>query len=196
MSSALENLTPPFPGDTVTVFGAYLAGRGFLDPLPVFFMTAAGNITTNILLYYLGLRQGRAFLKKHKRLFHADLLPRIALFYRKWGVWTIFLGRFLVGLRSIVPIFAGVSRLSARKFIFPITAGVVVQHAFLVWLGFTLGNKWEYIKTVLQNINLTLGFVALAIVVLIVFWFLRVRKSRILREIRKKLRKNNLSEKE
>ena len=183
--SALENMIPPFPGDTITVFGAYLAGRGFLDPVLVFGSTAAGNIATNLFLYYVGIRRGRDFIRKHKRLFHEDLLPRIALFYRKWGAGAILFSRFLVGLRSVVPLFAGVSRLSPRKFILPILGGIVVQHALLVYLGYTVGQKWEFIKSVLKNINLSLALVALAVAILIFFWFRRVRKSRLERAMRR-----------
>ena len=176
---------PPFPGDTITVFGAYLAGRGFLDPVIVFSATVAGNIATNLFLYYIGIHRGRAFIRKHKRLFHEDLLPRIALFYRKWGVGTIIFSRFLVAFRSIVPLFAGVSRLRPRKFILPIICAILIQHALLVYLGYMLGQKWEFIKAVLRDINLGLGLLALALAVLIFFWFRSVRKARLKRAMRK-----------
>jgi len=176
---------PPFPGDTITVFGAYLAGRGFLDPVMVFCATAAGNIATNLFLYYIGIHRGREFIRKHKRLFHEDLLPRMTLFYRKWGVGTIIFSRFLVGFRSIVPLFAGISKLRPRKFILPIIGAIIIQHTLLVFLGYTLGQNWEYIKAVLRNINLGLGLFALALAVLIFFWFRSVRKARLKRSMRK-----------
>jgi len=184
-------MLPPFPGDTITVFGAYLAGRGFLDPVLVFTSTAAGNFATNLFLYYVGIRRGRKFIRKHKRLFHEDLLPRVALFYRKWGVAAIVFGRFLVGLRSIVPLFAGVSRLRPRKFILPMVCGILIQHALMVYLGYTVGQKWEFIKSVLRDINLGLALVALAVAVLIFLWFRRVRKSRLERVMRKNSRNDS-----
>ena len=180
-------MIPPFPGDTITVFGAYLAGRGFLDTGMVFGSTAMGNIATNLLLYYIGIHRGREFIRKHKRLFHEDLLPRIALFYRKWGVGTIIFSRFLVGLRPIVPLFAGVSRLRPRKFILPIICGITLQHALMVYLGYKLGQKWEHIKSVLEKLNLGLGLVALAVAILIFLWFRSVRKSRLKRAMRRDL---------
>ncbi|MBW7996692.1 MAG: DedA family protein [Candidatus Glassbacteria bacterium] len=177
-TSALENIFPPFPGDTITVFGAYLAGRGMLAPLPVFLFTAAGNLGSNILLYYIGISRGREFIIRHKRLFHHDLLARVALFYRKWGQLAIFFSRFLVGLRSVVPLFAGVSRFKARKFIVPVACSIVVQHGLLVWLGYSLGRRWEFIKSLLREVNLGLGLAAAAVVVGIFFWFRSVRRHR------------------
>lgn len=184
-TSAVENIFPPFPGDTITVFGAYLAGMGFISPGPVFLCTAAGNLASNILLYYIGLTRGREFIQRHKRLFHQDLLARLALFYRKWGQAAIFGSRFLVGLRSVVPLFAGVSRFRPRKFILPITCSILVQHALLVWLGYTVGKRWEYIKSLLQEINLGLGVVAVVVVVAIFFWFRGVKRHRAQRQERR-----------
>jgi membrane protein DedA with SNARE-associated domain len=184
-TSALENIFPPFPGDTITVFGAYLAGRGVLAPLPVFLFTAAGNLMSNILLYYIGLSRGRGFITRHKRLFHQDTLARLALFYRRWGQLAIFGSRFLVGLRSVVPLFAGVSRFKPSKFIIPVAVSILVQHSLLVWLGYTVGQRWEYIKSLLREVNLGLGVVTVLVVIGLVVWFRAVRRHRARRLKRK-----------
>lgn len=177
-ASALENIFPPFPGDTITVFGAYLAGRGLIAPLPVFLFTAAGNLASNILLYYIGLNRGRAFVVRHKWLFHRDTLARLTLFYRRWGQLAIFGSRFLVGLRSVVPLFAGVSRFKPSRFIFPVAVSITLQHLLLVWLGYTLGQRWEYIRALLGEVNLGLGVVTAIVVVALIFWFRGVRRHR------------------
>ncbi len=177
-ASALENIFPPFPGDTITVFGAYLAGRGLIAPLPVFLFTATGNLASNIMLYYIGLSRGRDFIARHKWLFHQDTLARLTLFYRKWGQLAIFGSRFLVGLRSVVPLFAGVSRFKPRKFIIPVAVSILVQHTLLVWLGYTVGQRWEYIKALLHEVNLGLGVVTALVVVALIFWFRGVRNHR------------------
>jgi len=194
-ASALENIFPPFPGDTITVFGAYLAGRGLIAPLPVFLFTAIGNLASNILLYYIGLSRGRSFIIRHKRLFHQDTLARLALFYRKWGQLAIFFSRFLVGLRSVVPLFAGVSRFRPRKFIIPVAVSITVQHSLLVWLGYTLGQRWEYIKALLREVNLGLGIVTVLVVAGIIIWFRGVRRHRS-RRLKRRNGKNSGAEKQ
>lgn len=194
-SSALENFFPPFPGDTITVFGAYLAGLGLISPGPVFLFTAAGNLASNILLYYVGMTRGRGLFLRHKRLFHPDLLARVALFYRKWGQAALFFSRFLVGLRSVVPLFAGISRFRARKFIPPVAGSILVQHALLVWLGYTVGKRWEYIKTLLREINLGLGVVAVLVIVAIYFWFRNIRRHRASRREKRNGKENNSTDK-
>ena len=186
VSSAIENMIPPFPGDTITVFGAYLAGRGFLNPLPVFLWSAAGNLTSNLILYYIGLTKGRDFIRKHPRLFHEDLLARLTLLYRKWGTGMIVFSRFLVAFRSMVPLFAGVSRLRPRRFLFPLVCSIILQQGLIIYLGYTVGQNWNYIKTVLKGVNLGLGLVALAACVLIFFWFRKLRRLRNERALKKR----------
>lgn len=190
-ASAVENIFPPFPGDTITVFGAYLAGRGLIAPLPVFLFTATGNLASNILLYYIGLSRGRDFVARHKWLFHQDMLARLTLFYRKWGQLAIFGSRFLVGFRSMVPLFAGVSRFKPRKFIIPVAVSILVQHSLLVWLGYTVGQRWEYIKAMLREVNLGLGVVTAVVVVGIIIWFRGVRRHRAKRLERKNGKNGN-----
>jgi len=176
--AAIENLFPPFPGDTTIAFGAYLAGRGTLAWLPVYIWATAGNLSSHLFLYYLGRSRGRDFIKKHPRMFHAELLPRMTLLYRRWGVGLIFVSRFLVGIRSMVPLFAGVSRFRLRRFLWPLIVSVLVHHALLVYLGHTVGRNWEEIKQVLKNLNLGLGLVGLALLLLVVFWFRRLSRQR------------------
>jgi len=171
VTAAVENMIPPFPGDTITVFGAYMSGLGLLDPLAVLAFTAAGNLGSNVLLYYIGVAHGRDFIHRHPHLFHEKLLPRVALFYRKWGARMIIFSRFLVGLRSVVPLFAGASRLKPRKFFIPVTISIIIQHCLLVWLGYTLGTQWERVKSVLAHVNLGLGLVALTVIVFVFLWF-------------------------
>ena len=185
VSAAVENLFPPFPGDTIIAFGAYLSGRGFLGTLPVYLWSVAGNLSSHLLIYYLGRTQGRDFIKKHPRMFHSELIPRIALLYRRWGVGLIFISRFLVGMRSIVPLFAGVSRFRLRRFLFPITVSVLFHHALLVYLGHTVGRNWEQIKQILKNVNLGLGLVAVALLVVVIFWLRSLGRRR-----RKRLEKS------
>ncbi|MBN2289286.1 MAG: DedA family protein [Candidatus Glassbacteria bacterium] len=184
VAAAVENLFPPFPGDTTIVFGAYLAGLGALRVLPVYLWTVAGNLASNLLIYYLGLSQGRDFIRKHPRMFHQELIPRMTLLYRRWGVGVIFISRFLVGMRTIVPLFAGVSRFRLRRFLLPIVVSILIQHALLVYLGHAVGRNWNEIKQFLGEVNLGLGFVALALLVVVIFWFRAFGRRR-----RKKLEK-------
>ena len=159
------------------MFGAYLAGLELLGPWGVYIWSAAGNLASNILIYYLGYSNGRNFIRNHPRIFHQELLPRVQLFYRKWGVWTLFFSRFLVGFRSVVPLFAGISRFRLRRYLLPVVCSIVIQHALIVYLGCALGRNWEHIKNVLKEVNLALAGVALVLALVVIVRFVRKRSS-------------------
>ena len=194
LSAVIENLMPPFPGDTITVFGAYLSGIGILNPFAVFSWTAAGNLTSNLIIYFLGRSRQSDLIRKHKWIIDNRMLARAALFYRRWGVGALFVSRFLVGLRSIVPLFAGISRVRLRRFLLPIMISIAVQHVLLVYLGYSIGENWSYIKQFLGRINLGLGVVALAVVGLLYFWIRRVLKEGRIRIGRRHSRKSGSGE--
>ena len=58
VASFIENIFPPFPGDTVTIVGAALATTGRLDPVMVFFGAWLGGIISIMLIYWFGRRHG------------------------------------------------------------------------------------------------------------------------------------------
>ena len=70
ISAVLENLIPPIPGDTVTLFGAYLVGIGQLSFSGVFAATALGNFAGFMLLFFLGrFLEKEFFLNRNFRYF-------------------------------------------------------------------------------------------------------------------------------
>ncbi len=177
LAAAVENVFPPFPGDTTVLIGAFLAGRGLLEPWPVFLWAGAGNLLTNLLLYRLGRWGGREFMGRHPRLFHPELLPRIEEFYGRWGLGAVFFSRFLAGFRSLVPLLAGVTRLGFGRFLLAVIGAIALQGSLVVYLGYTLGSNWDYVKSLMGGINLVLGLVAIAVAVLLALWYHRFRKS-------------------
>jgi membrane protein DedA with SNARE-associated domain len=93
-----------------------------------------------------------------------------------------------------VPLFAGISRFRPRKFIIPVTVSILCQHSLLVWLGYTVGSRWEQIKSMLQEVNIGLGIVAAAVIVAIFFWFRSVRRGRSERIARRNVNNANTGE--
>ena len=109
--AALENLLPVIPADTFVVLGGFLAAQGRAAPIGVFLATWGGNVIVALLVYRAAWHYGPAFFTggMGQRLLKPRQLQRLAIFYRRWGPWAIFLTRFLPGFRAVVPVFAGVT---------------------------------------------------------------------------------------
>ena len=64
----VENIVPPIPGDTVTVFGAYLAATGNLNFFGVVLSTTLGSFAGFMLMFFLGKVLGRNFFFERDKI--------------------------------------------------------------------------------------------------------------------------------
>lgn len=177
--AALENVFPPAPADVAIALGAFLAGRGTLDPWIVFAVTWVGNVGSASLVYAVGRRYGRAFFSGPigRRLLSERTLAHIEEAYARHGTWGIFLSRLLPVWRAVVPPFAGVAHVPAGRAILPMAVASGLWYGAIVWLVATLGTNFEIVTRVLARANLVLGVVAVVLILLFVRWSYRRLKQ-------------------
>ena len=95
LSAFMENIFPPLPGDTITVFGAFLVGRGQLALSGVYLSTTIGSFLGFISLFWAGIYLGRKyFIKKDYRFFSEANIIRVENWFMKYGYFIILLNRF------------------------------------------------------------------------------------------------------
>ena len=100
------------PGTTILVgLGALLQAAG-INPVPIWLGAAIGAILGDWVSYWIGHHY-----KEHAlALWPVSRFPRqmekALMFFRRWGIWAIFLGRFTGPLRATVPIVAGISQMA------------------------------------------------------------------------------------
>lgn len=177
--AALENVFPPAPADVAIALGAFLAGRGTLDPWVVFAVTWVGNVGSAALVYAVGRRYGRAFFTGRigRRLLSERTLAHIEESYARHGTWGILVSRLLPVWRAVVPPFAGVARVPAGRAILSMAAASAVYYGALTFLVATLGTNFEVVTRVLARANLVLGVLAFVLIVLFVRWSYRRLKQ-------------------
>lgn len=178
--SALENIVPPLPADTVVLLGAFLAARGVASPWTVFLVTWGANVASAFLVYGIARRKGMAFFRRGwgRILLNRRQIAWLRGFHAKWGVPAIFFSRFLPGVRAVVPVFAGVARQPFRSVAIPLATASAVWYGALVVAGTMAGRNLEVILAALQDINRILLFVALALAGLAGWAWLRSRRLR------------------
>ena len=153
LSGFVENLFPPIPGDTITVFGAFLVGTGKLSFLGVYVATTAGSLLGFLALFWLaGLLGRRFFIERDFRFLKAEQIMKAEAWFDKYGFLLIALNRFLPGVRSAVSIAAGLAR-------FPLTVvGLLALLSCAVWnliwilLGQTLGKNWDVVEARMSSL--------------------------------------------
>jgi membrane protein DedA with SNARE-associated domain len=113
-----ESAGVPVPGETALLTAGVLAGAGQLALPVVIVVAAVAAILGDNLGYWLGRRGGRAVLvrrgpfKDHRM----RALERGEAFFDRHGAKTIFVGRFVPGVRVVAAVVAGASAMPWRTF--------------------------------------------------------------------------------
>jgi membrane protein DedA with SNARE-associated domain len=102
-------------------------------------------------------------------------MDRMAEFYDRWGTPALFLTRFLPGVRSVTPVFAGVTHQGWLPVALPIATASAIWYGGLVWLGMFAGNNLDRLASLLDDINLWLGVVALVVILALFAWWWHTR---------------------
>ncbi|HPF05957.1 MAG TPA: DedA family protein, partial [Spirochaetota bacterium] len=168
-SAVVENLFPPIPGDTITVFGAFLVGTGRLNFFIVLAVTTLGSAAGFLLLYMFGAFLEREFfIEKDYRFFSAKSIIAAEEWFRKYGYYVVAGNRFLPGIRSVISIASGISGLSPLKVFLYCNISALVWNFIWIYTGYTLGNNWEHVRDKFMSIAGSYNTVAAIILVIAV----------------------------
>lgn len=182
LSAYVENVLPPIPGDTVTIFGAYLVGIGRLDFTLVLITTTAGSLLGFMSLHVVGYRYGREFFeRKNFRFFPREKILKTETWFQKYGNWVILGNRFLSGVRSVISISSGIARMPWSRVGICALISSTVWNALLISVGYVLGVNWHTVNGLMGKYNLYAGIL---IGILLLAWLLRRWLTRSHRESR------------
>jgi membrane protein DedA with SNARE-associated domain len=173
------NLGVPVPEESVVLAAGFLAGRDVLSLKAVMAVAFASAVVGDNFGYILGRTGGRQILMRaaNSSGWLRWQYTRFKAFFDAHGNKTIFLARFVAGLRFIAGPMAGALRMPFWRFFGWNISGAAVWCASVAYLGFLLGDQWE---TVARQIHaagpwIMLG-VAVAIAALYPLW-LRYRAT-------------------
>ena len=178
--AAVENILPPVPADTAVALGAFLTHRGVTTLPAVFAVTWSANVLGAAGVYFAARRYGRRLFATPagRRLLAPSSIAVIEREYIRFGIFGIFIGRVLPGIRAVVAPFAGLVNLSAPRALIPIAVASAIWYGGVALVGAAIGSRWEQIEALLGNVNRTLGIITIvAVVVIGVVVLLRRRKS-------------------
>jgi membrane protein DedA with SNARE-associated domain len=167
----LENAGLPVPGETALLAGAALSHFGRLSlPWVILTATCAAVLGDNI-GFLIGRRVGRGLVERHGS--RVGLTPRrlaqFDRFFTLHGAKTVFIARFVTGLRVFGALLAGSSGLRWPRFLFYNASGAIVWSTIIGLLGYALGNSWARLERLIGRtglaglaVVLALGAIAIA----------------------------------
>lgn len=178
--AAVENVFPPIPADTVVALGSWLAARGQGSPVWAFLSVWIGNIAGAAAMYYVGRRHGTAWIERRfPKIADEKSEARFRELHRKYGAASLFLSRFIPGVRALVPPFAGALRLPAVSSLASISIASGIWYGLVSYLAFRAGAAdWNALTGRISSVGRWIA-VGAAVVLGIgaLVWWLRQRRS-------------------
>lgn len=180
----IETVIPPIPSELVfplVGFTAYSKGLGLENALGMAAAGAAGSTAGAILIYFVAQKVGRAALLRYGRYVRISErdLQKAEVWFERHGAVAVFTGRMIPGVREIVSIPAGISRMQMPKFVAFTFAGSLAWSSALTLIGFYLGDAWVRVSEQLSSAFSITGAVVVAVIVAgFAAWYVkRVRRS-------------------
>lgn len=177
---AIESSFIPFPSEVVMIPAGYLCSKGEMSLVLVLLCGFAGSMIGAWINYLLALSLGRKFLYTYgKYIFmRLETLHKMEDFFKAHGAVSTFSGRLIPGIRQLISIPAGLSKMSFKLFSLYTFLGAGLWSTALVFLGYMMGEKEELIKAYLHE----LVWLALGLVVVIglvyTFFYKRSQKNK------------------
>jgi membrane protein DedA with SNARE-associated domain len=131
----------PFSEDVIVLTGGVVVAHGH-GLLGLMILSAyAGKVTGDALIFRFGRKLGpHALTRPHfRKLFTPQRMAWIETHFKKYGVLTVFLARFLPGLRAATYLTAGASGFSPRKFLLADGFAAGISAPVLTYLGYRYG---------------------------------------------------------
>ncbi|WP_411375416.1 DedA family protein [Arthrobacter sp. MPF02] len=177
-----ETVVPPIPSEVILPLAGYLARQGALNLVLVFVTSTLGAYAGALLLYWLGAKLGLE--RSIRGLSKLPLVDRedfehAAAWFRRHGRPSIFFGRLLPGVRSLISLPAGASAMPLGTFSLYTLAGSSVWNGALIGLGYLLGAQYRLIEEYSRFLNYAVyAALVLTVVLLVVRRFRRAKASR------------------
>lgn len=128
------------PGSVTMTAVGMLIGSGVIPAIPIFIWAILGAIAGDSASYFLGYFYYETILNWWPFNKHPQMIESGQQFFEKHGGKSVFIGRFLGPLRSIIPVIAGMMRMPNSRFLVANVASGVIWSALYIVPGVILGN--------------------------------------------------------
>ena len=178
----LENIFPPIPSELILLFGGFMTTYTKLNIIGMIISSTLGSLIGALLLY----KKGTIFSKEKLKILISGKLGRVLKLKNsdidnanKWftneGKKTVFFGRFIPLIRSIISIPAGINKMNISKFITYTLLGSVIWNLVLIILGHIVGKNW---KAILKIFKLYSRFSLLLLFILLIILITKLYKNK------------------
>jgi len=177
LSSLIEYVFPPFPGDTISIFAIYLVFAASYSLPLVYAVLVIGAIIGGQAMWFFGRSVGHGrkrpkFLSGPKA---TKALDDVQHHFEKHGSLFLIVHRFIPALRAFVFVGAGMTGISFWRVLLLGGLSAVLWNGALMGVGWLVASNWESLARYVGIYST----VALVLVVLgVVVYFVRRHRAK------------------
>lgn len=165
----------PMNSDIIQITVSYLIYKGSVSYAVAAPVVILGILTGDVILYFLSRKAGQLSVQK----IDPKTFNKVSQLINKYGAYSIFIARFLPGIRTVFIVAAGVMNLSFVKMLLADFLGaIIVIPAILYSVTFFAGNT-EKMNLLLSSIQGVAIYVLAAVVLALIYLIYRIKRSKI-----------------
>jgi membrane protein DedA with SNARE-associated domain len=152
----------PIPEELTLLSGGFFVSLGITRFYPTLAIGFLGILGGDLTIYAIGKRWGQDFLNhRHlRKILTEKRLERGRQFYRDHGNKTIFIARFISGLRVAAFFAAGTMGIKFGKFLLHDFLGALILIPLLILLGYYFGASIFWLAEIIHQIDVLLKILA------------------------------------
>jgi membrane protein DedA with SNARE-associated domain len=180
----LEVIFPPIPSEVIFPLVGFIAqnrGLGLENTIGMATVGALGSTVGAVLIFFVSARVGRtAIIRYGKRVRISEQeIEKAERWFERYGSIAVFTARMIPGIREIISIPAGISRMNIAKFVGYTFAGSLLWCIILTLVGYYLGEAWRNFSDQLSSAFtiITIILIVAAAIAVAGFWYSRRRRA-------------------
>lgn len=133
----------PISEDVVLLTAGTICSTGHALVFAMLPVAVVGVLTGDTLLFRIGAKLGPRVIEhpKLKKVLTAERVARVRARFDRWGMWTVFVARFVPGVRMPTFLLAGSMGVTQRQFWLADGAAVSLFAPAIVMLGWRFGAE-------------------------------------------------------
>jgi membrane protein DedA with SNARE-associated domain len=147
-AALIETIFPIIPSELIFPLAGYVVqsqNLGIGQAIMFGFMGSLGSTLGAIIIYFLSLKVGRVVILKIGKyiLINETKLQKSEIWFQKYGKVAVLLGRLAPGIRELISVPAGLSKMNLTPFILFTFIGSFLWSLSLTMIGYYLGDAWD-----------------------------------------------------
>lgn len=161
----LESTVLPVPSELVLIPAGYLAHQGQMNFWLIVLASTVGSLVGASFNYVVSMWLGRPFLERWGKycFVRPELLHKTDVFFARHGAISTFTGRLIPGIRHLISIPAGLTRMNPGTFALYTCLGAGLWSLILTLFGYFLGGNETLIQQYQHHI--TIGVILFVVLI-------------------------------